>query len=67
MFERTVMTKSLDEQYFEFLDELRIKGVNMHSADEVLRLQFQLPKVIAAEILSEWFSKKDERKQLLNE
>ena len=61
------MSKSTHEEYFEFLDDLRIKNTNMYGAVDVLKLQFNPPSVIAAEILQEWFVQSRSRKQLLNE
>ena len=55
------MTK---EDYFKFLDELRVSGVtNMWGASQYLEVAFNLPKKEAAEVLIEWIQTFSQRKQ----
>lgn len=55
------MTK---EDYFKFLDELRVSGVtNMWGASQYLEVGFNLPKKEAAEVLIEWIQTFSQRKE----
>ena len=67
MYKGQLMSKLTHEGYFEFLDDLRIQNINMYGAADALKLRFNLPSIIAYEILQEWFDNSKSRKQLLNE
>lgn len=62
------MNKSLNEEYLQFLDKLNLTNANMYmNATNALVLEFDLPRIIANEIVKEWFEYKEIRYQLLNE
>ncbi len=49
------LTKKLENEYFEYLDELRKSGItNMYGARPYLESEFGLDKETAGDILKKW-------------